>query len=376
MQYRKWLIPLAVLCLFTGFWSESVVGQMTRADSAAILLDATRRLELEGEGDAARELLDLIIRHFRGTPAAEEAATLLSTSRSRQTERSGRASFIAFSTLYGAWLGVAIPAAFGADEPEPFGAGLLIGAPLGFFASKAFVNKNPMSAGQATLTGFGARWGTWQGIGWREVLDIGEYDDEAPFTAAIIGGLTGLFGAGIIAQQVNPTHGEATMVELGSLWGVWYGAAASIVANDEDDDGALTWALMGGNIGLLASALATRSWKMGAGRARIISAAGLAGGVAGLGLDLLADVDDEETFVAIPAITSAIGLIAGAVMTRNYDSGTPPPDGSGPALVNVQGGSWNVGLPAPQLAKITRPGKRSATSQGIGARVTLFSAKF
>ena len=168
MQYRKWLVPFLVSFLIAGASTEPLFGQMTRADSAAVLLDATRRLEREGEHDAARELLDLIVRHFRGTPAASEAATRLTTSRARETERSGRASFIAFSTAYGAWLGIAVPAAFGADEPEPFGAGLLIGAPSAFFASKAFVDKYPMSAGQSTLTGFGARWGTWQGMGWRE----------------------------------------------------------------------------------------------------------------------------------------------------------------------------------------------------------------
>ena len=255
----------ATLIILAVVMTPRIEAQATRADSAAILLEATRRLELEGEGVAAQELMDLIVRHFPGTPAAAEAELVLTASRSQNLERSGRASLIAFSTLYGGWLGVAVPAAFGANEPEPFGAGLLIGAPLGFFASKAIVDRYPMSSGQATLTGFGARWGTWQGIGWREVLGIGEDSDEAPFTAGIVGGLAGLVTGGLLAQKLNPSHGAATMVELGSLWGVWYGLAGAVVADVQEDNAALTWALMGSNVGLVASALAARSWEMPAG---------------------------------------------------------------------------------------------------------------
>jgi len=394
MKRRRWLVPVYFLALGVCLAAAPLQSQVTRTDSAAVLYEATRRLELEGESEAARQLLDLIVRHFPGTPAAIAAEAELSESQARESERSGRASLIAFSTLYGAWLGVAVPAAFGANDPEPFGAGLLIGAPLAFFSAKAFVERNPMSSGQATLTGFGARWGTWQGIGWREVLGIGrkteqycdvygcyswENDpDEAPFSAAIVGGLTGLISAAVVAQKVNPSHGDATMIELGSWWGGWYGLAGAVVANVEDENAGLTWALMGGNIGLVASALATRSLEMGAGRARIISAAGLAGGVAGLGLDLLMSVDDKETAVLIPTITSALGLIAGGFMTQKFDSGRPAPEdaNTGPGLINVRSGQWHLGFPIPQPTSLTRLNRSAGSSARIGVRVPLFSAKF
>lgn len=394
MQRLYGIMPLAVLWLIVGMAVEPIQAQVSRADSAAILLDATRRLELEGERAAARELLDFIFRHFPGTPAARAAEAMMSASRTRETETSGRASFIAFSTLYGAWLGIAVPAAFGADSPEPFGAGLLIGAPLAFFTSKAFVARYPMSSGQATLVGFGARWGTWQGIGWREVLGIGTrtievcpptvgcytYEDdseEAPFTAAIVGGLTGLLTAGVVAQKTAPTHGTATMIELGSLWGVWYGFAGAVLANVEDDAG-LQWALIGGNVGLVASAVGARSLRMGAGRARIISAAGLAGGVAGLGLDLLLDVHDEETAVLIPTLTSAVGLVAGGFMTRRFESGTPLRNDrpARPGLVNLSERSWSLGMPAPEAAPMLLPDRLRGWRNGVGVRISIFSAEF
>jgi hypothetical protein len=388
----------ATLVILAVVMTPRIEAQATRADSAAILLEATRRLELEGESVAAQELMDLIVRHFPGTPAAAEAELTLTASRSQNLERSGRASLIAFSTLYGGWLGVAVPAAFGANEPEPFGAGLLIGAPLGFFASKAIVDRYPMSSGQATLTGFGARWGTWQGIGWREVLGIGSrtvhycdpYDsysycysyeedsDEALFTAGIVGGLAGLVTGGLLAQKLNPSHGAATMVELGSLWGVWYGLAGAVVADVQEDNAALTWALMGSNVGLVASALAARSWEMGVGRARIISAAGLAGGVAGLGLDLLMNVDDESVAVLIPTVTSALGLVAGGFMTQRFDSGTPMPNSATAqlGLVSLNSGQWSIGLPAIEPAKMVLPDRMRGLKPGLGARVSVFSAEF
>ena len=51
--------------------------------------------------------------------------------------------------LYGAFLGAAIPAALGADDPEGYGAGLLVGAPLGFFASRAYAKNPAITDGQA-----------------------------------------------------------------------------------------------------------------------------------------------------------------------------------------------------------------------------------
>lgn len=386
-------IPAAFI-LLAVVMTPRIEAQTTRADSAAILLEATRRLELEGENVAAQELMDLIVRHFPGTPAAAEAGLALTASRTQNLERSGRASLIAFSTMYGGWLGVAIPAAFGAHDPEPYGAGLLIGAPLGFFASKALVDRYPMSSGQATLTGFGARWGTWQGIGWRAVLDIGnrtgqycdsygcygyhQDSDEAPFTAGIVGGMAGLVTGGLLAQKLNPSHGAATMIELGSLWGVWYGLAGAVVADVQEDDAALTWALMGSNVGLVASALAARSWEMGAGRARIISAAGLAGGVAGLGLDLLMSVDDETAAIMIPTVTSALGLVAGAFMTQQFDSGTPTPNSASAqlGLVSLESGQWSIGLPAIEPAEMLLPDRMRGLKPGLGARVSVFSAEF
>ena len=53
------------------------------------------------------------------------------------------------------------------------GVGLLLGAPAGFFASRAYARSRPLSDGQARAITLGGTWGTWQGFGWASVLDLG-----------------------------------------------------------------------------------------------------------------------------------------------------------------------------------------------------------
>ena len=63
-----------------------------------------------------------------------------------------------FGTLYGSWLGIAVPAAFGAEGPEAYGAGLLIGGPGGLVGSRAMQRARPMSEGQARAISWGGIW--------------------------------------------------------------------------------------------------------------------------------------------------------------------------------------------------------------------------
>jgi hypothetical protein len=79
-----------------------------------------------------------------------------------------------FATLYGLWLGVAVPTALGADDGEAYGAGLLVGGPLGLFSARAVTRSRSLTEGQVRAISWGGIWGTWQGFGVAEVLDIGE----------------------------------------------------------------------------------------------------------------------------------------------------------------------------------------------------------
>ncbi len=379
------VFPLAcLLALAPG----SAMGQATAADTAAVLLDAAARFEAHGDRRIAEALLALIARDYAATPAGVTAAGRLSARRGAASAESGRVELIVWGTLYGAWLGTGIPAMLGADDPAPYGAGLLIAAPLGFAAARAYGRSTSMSLGQARVIRWGSIWGTWQGIGWQEVFDIGDrterycdqfacYDypvesERAPVTAAVLGGMTGLATGAAIARSTNISPGTATMVEFGSLWGTWYAGAATVLLDVDSEDAVLTWILLGGNAGLLSGALAGPRLGWSAGRARLVSITGVAGLVAGLGLDLLFEVDDDKTAIAIPLATSVIGLALGANWTRDYDATRRDLGERAPAaLVNVRDGrvGMSVPVPTPSLLPVGVESGRVRRAPGLSLRL-------
>ncbi len=369
--------------------------QVSAADSAAVLQALAERTAAQGNATLARELLRLVVREFPNTPAAAEARTLLSVAGRRDVATSGRSRLIVSNTLFGAWMGVAIPAALGAHSPSPYGAGLLIGAPTGFVSAKLFSDNNPMSSGQAIATTFGGWWGTWQGIGWREVLDIGtrqesycygepvvcdtyESDsDEAPFAAAVIGGLGGLAAAGAMAQAFDPTAGAATTIQLSSFWGAWFGLSTAILA-DQHGDAELAWTLIGSNVGLVVSALATRDSDISSGRAWLVTAAGLAGGVAGLGVDLLAETDDAKSSIVAPMLMSMGGLALGFALTKDFDdirSSIFERSAAG-ALVELTDGSLSIGPVLPTPTVVGHSGTPDGQRPRLGLTIPIFAGRF
>ena len=142
--------------------------QVSPADSAAVLLQAADGFAREGRWEIAEAIYERITERFGGTPAAATARERLSAPAEDRPQRTSRVELQVFGTTYGAWLGVAVPLALDADDPEAFGAGLLLGAPAGLLLSRAYMNANPVSEGQARAISWGGVWGTWQGFGWAE----------------------------------------------------------------------------------------------------------------------------------------------------------------------------------------------------------------
>lgn len=370
--------------------------QVSPADSAAVLMGAAERLAAQGDRDAAAALYRFIVEHFPGTSAAASASAHLSTLRSRGAEGSGKVELQVWSTLYGLWLGIAVPGALGADDPEPYGLGLLAGGPAGFLAGRMLSRGGGLTEGQARAITFGGTWGTWQGFGWREVLDLGVeevcytdfggrycYDDgdtsEETFAAMVLGGVAGI-SAGYALSRHPISPGVATTVNFGALWGTWLGFGAGFLA-DQEDDALLATALVGGNAGLVTTALLAPGWNPSRSRARLVSIYGVIGGLAGVGLDLLTQPDDEKVAIGIPLAGSIVGLALGVSSTRDYDAGTP--GGTGPtdagawggALLNRSGGRWSLSapVPVPRLLEIDGPrGLERKAALGL----PLFSARF
>jgi hypothetical protein len=357
-------LPLLVAALLVAGVPLSA---QTRADSASIVLDAARALRREGRDAAARDLLRLIRTRYATTPAARTADSLLLTLTGIPTiSGTGRTGYILFHTLYGGFLGAAIPAALGAGGSEPYGVGLLIGAPLGYFGSRAFARSKITMPGQAGIAAFATVWGTWQGLALQRVLNLGDEEicnqfgcfrdesDTAPWATMTLGGLVGIgIGHAIASRPV--AAGTSTLVSHSAWWGTWFGLAVGRMADAEDDEH-FTAMLVGGNAALLMALPAAKAWRPSPAQVRLTTAAGLAGGIVGLGIDLLVNTDDEELTIAVPAVTSALGLIVGAYATRHQrDPDEAPSDGF--ALVTVRDG-FRVNAPLPLPAAIPAAGPR------------------
>lgn len=389
------ITTLVIACALAITPATSLHAQVSRADSATVLLQAAEQLRLAGAYGLARDILQFVAREYWSTAQGQRAIVLLEELYGIDERGSGATGLTLWNTLYGAWLGAAVPAAFGTDSERAIGAGLLIGSMVGFGATRAITSSHPVTSGQAITTAFGSWWGTFQGMGWREVFDIGstneilccgangesfeiEVDsDNAPFTAAVIGGLTGLFTAAALANRLDPTAGSAWYVNWGALWGTWYGVVAQVLADPRDDDVRLAVTLIGGNVGLIATALTAKSARLSSGRVWLISAAGLAGGFAGLGLTLVAGVDDSQTGILITALGSTAGLIAGALTTKSarYNIGAGQL-GANSALFNHQNNEWSLGLPLPQPTLLSNIDARGRKHIELGMRLSLFKGKF
>src|SRR5690606_1471521 len=112
-------------------------------------------LESRGDPALAEALLRHIIDRYPGTAAAATAGQRLAELGGAAGDRSGAIELYVWSTLYGLWLGAAIPGALGADGPEPYGIGLLLGGPAGFFTAQGVLRDRALSVGQARAITWG-----------------------------------------------------------------------------------------------------------------------------------------------------------------------------------------------------------------------------
>lgn len=364
------LAGLSLLLLASSLSSPgSVQAQVTRADSAAVLLTAGQRFQSDGRWEVAEAIFQYILERYGDTPAAVPARTALEDTPEEGSTLSAQVELMVWATTFGAWVGVAIPATFDSNEAGVYGAGLLVGGPAGFLGARAYSKSRPLSAGQVRAITFGSLWGTWQGYGLMRLLNIGETeycdgfgycynddpDSQTVFGSMLIGGLAGTLGGALLARKPIPS-GVATTVNFGALWGTWFGIAGGILA-DLEGDNVLASAVLVGDAGLIATALAAPKWDMSRNRARLISIAGVVGGIAGAGLDLIAQPDDEKVAIAIPLVGSIIGLAAGANLTKDMDRPRGLGNDSlnnfaealdgGSSLLNFRGKRFSLGIPAP-----------------------------
>ncbi|WP_423926031.1 tetratricopeptide repeat protein [Candidatus Palauibacter sp.] len=350
----------------------SAVAQVTAADSAAVLVATAGDFEARGELEVARALYEEVVRRYPDTPGAERARARLAGLAPATTpqDRRGDTEFRVWSTLYGLWLGVAVPSLADAHGSEPYGVGLLLGGPAGYLAGRAFSRSRSLSVGQARTITWAGTWGVWQGLGWAHALDLRarrgcDYcgpDENAVVATALAGGLAGIL-TGTLLSRGEVTEGTAASTYLGSLWGTWFGLAGAGVL-DLDDTAVWTSTLLVGNAGLLAGALAGSKLDLSSRRAHMISLGGLIGGFGGIGIVLIAEPSSSSSGdFAIPLAASLVGLGLGALLTRDREGAPGEGSGAAPAasgllagaLLTRSGNKLAVGLPMPFATTVRDP---------------------
>ena len=332
-----------------------------------MLVATAADFETRAEIQVARALYEQVIRRYPDTPGAETARARLAglAGDADLRDRRGDTEFRVWATLYGLWLGVAVPALADAHGSEPYGVGLLLGGPTGYLAGRAFSRSRSLSVGQARTISWAGTWGTWQGLGWAHALDLGvdrgcdycDPDGNAVVATALAGGLTGIL-TGALLSRGEVSEGTAASTYLGSLWGAWVGLAGAKVLGLEDE-ATLTSTLLVGNAGLLAGALVGSRFDLSSRRAHMISLGGLIGGFGGIGIVLIAEPSSDSGDFAIPLATSAAGLILGALLTRGDDEGAEEESSAvlPGALFNWSEGGFSAGMPLPFPTTVHDPGR-------------------
>ena len=353
-------IALVVALILAAIAVPAVVAaqQMTRSDSAGVLYQAALRMAGERQRDAADAVLRYIVRHYGDTPAGAEARRTL-VGRPPEGEGGGRVELVAWSTLYGAWLGIAVPIAMEADRPEIYGIGLVVGGPLGFVVGQKVATSQHVTLGEARAMTFGFRWGSSQAPVWLDALSGGDVSVPATWTSIALGGVGGMALGGVVARRAHLSAGRVAFAAQGYYWGLYYTLSACAIF---DLDCGASAAMGGGDALMIAAALAAPSG-VTPGRAWLISAMGIAGALGGLGVDLIVQPDDGDVAIAIPMATSALGLMFGSRVARNMmqsgsDAGGKAAGAALPsALLEVGGSGLRVGVPAP-LPALQRVGER------------------
>jgi hypothetical protein len=384
-------LAVGLVAVLTAAAPRPVAAQETRADTAEVLVAAARRLAAEGERDIAANLLRYIIRWYGDTPIAQQAALELSRTDRARAAGGGRIGFVVTSTLFGTWLGVALPAAFEADDPTPYGVGLIAGPGLGLLGSLTYTKAYPITSGQTAAFRWSLIWLSWQayllqeltGIGTRETCfpdGVGGeycYDDTsagARFGALVVGGAAGI-GAGLALTRLHLPAGDVALVQDASAWGTALGLALSVLTardGEPSENQTFGWMTAAGNGFLLGAVPLARAWRPSVGRVRLITISGIAGSLVGLGIDLIGDVDDEKTAVAIPTLGAGVGLVAGTVLTARREIGRTeaamPMDG-GALLQLGRDGGIGVPLPEPRILPTLTPDGRVGRRPAMGFRI-------
>lgn len=309
-------------------------------------------------------------RLIRPSLAAVLAATVLSPSAAAAQSRpaiegGGEKDFTVASTVFGAGLGIAVPLAMGADPSRKlYAAGIVVGAPIGFFGAKAIARSRPVSRGQAAAISWGGYWGGFQGYLLADRMDPAEggalesASTETVAASIIAGSAIGLAG-GLLAARRGVSERTANSAMMGSVWGNWFGVTSWRLLGEDRDWSRAAFVALAGNAGLVGGAIAGNRLGLSEAQSRRINMAGFVGALAGGGLERITRGDGEPSTAAYALPGSILGLGVGALLARLHGGeedgaadALPGEDFPAPgALLSRSQGVWSLSAPLPTLSR-------------------------
>lgn len=228
--------------------------------------------------------------------------------------RSGHTEMIFTGGLYGIWMSTAFPLAFDVDDPQAYGASILVGGSAAVYLAHRFARRHNITSGQAGFITVMAHFATSQALGWAAVADM---DGEDVALAGAFASLGALTTGALIAPSIDISRGQAEVLGSALAWGAWYGLSYALMA-DANETGPP--ALVGSAAALGLAGWWTAGHDVGAGRARLVNLGGLVGTAAGFGLDLMFEIDDDQQIFALPTLAGLGGMVLASHLTRNRSS--------------------------------------------------------
>jgi hypothetical protein len=281
------------------------------------------------------------------------------SSQALHPEHNGRGTLVVASTIYGIWTGISFDVLFSIEEVRSSIVPPLIGMGTGLALSLALTSDRPITNGQAWSIVTGLEYGSFNGALWAGAFDFGAQDVVGTTLATgIAAGTAGL----LVASKIAPAQGDVEVVRSGLLWGTIAGMLGVLAVSENPASKSVFRAgAVSMDLGFLVGLAFAASFDVSRTRDLIIDAGTLGGGVAGLGIAVLAE-GNNGSGRAVAAGTLA-GLLAGMVatiwLTRDLDR---PDDDHGPPVAALLGrderGRWRWGTPG-----------ASPVFDGLGRRV-------
>ena len=380
-QFIKIIIAVLLFLCSQSLWASEIESELKSLEAQLIYEDALKQV-VDGKYDEALRRLDWVVSAYPetgymklATDKGAEVAILLR--QPKPISNMSRAGLVGFGTLYTTWLGIGTLILLEAAEAPPYGLALIAGSVGGLLGSLGLTRESELSDGQASLITLGGTWGIWQAVGAASVVDAGE---KLTVGASMVGGAIGLALASGIVSGKDISPGDATLINLGGIWGTWFAICGVMTASSgwhsADDDFVVGSAMMGGNVGLSAMAAWSTKLNMSRARARLINIGGIVGTLYGLCTNILLETTpDDRTFWSLMGLGSVVGLTAGAYLTRNYDTQESYFTESGVGLLNLEPAEkgWNLSMPRITVSPI---GGIDSRMTDIELRTSLVQVRF